>query len=308
MQLPFVLRYAPALFVIIAAFSVFAVPQETLSQSSAPLTGYAWSETAGWVSFNCSDLGTCGTSSYGLSIAADGTISGYAWSENLGWISANAADLSGCPTAPCTARMNDLAMQGWMKALSANDAQSGGWDGFISLSGSNYGPTLSSGVLSGYVWGDTVVGWLSFAAGSAPVSTTWLPVCASAYSCTDSTHRQNACAGAPIESCTAGLICATGVCVLPVEPSTPPGDELKVSPQLVGYGGTVTVSWNVSDATECSVTENNPSFVDSWTGPSGSHTSAPITDETTYTLSCTGTGGTLTQTATVRRAPNWREL
>ncbi len=274
------------------------------------VTGWAWSDTIGWISLNASDTGTCTNTNYGLTIAADGTMSGYMWNENVGWVSANAADLTGCPTAPCTARMNQYAMQGWMKVLSANDAQSGGWDGFISLSGSGYGPTLatSGGLISGYAWGDMNTGWVSFGAASAPITTTWTPQCANIYSCSDSTHRVNSCTGATPVACAAGLICSGGACVTPPAPSAAIGGDLKATPQLIRPGGTTVISWNIQNATTCSVTEDNTAINDSWTGVTGSKTTSAISAQTIYTLSCTGAGGTLTQTTTVTQNPNWKEL
>src|SRR5712691_11367984 len=72
-------------------------------------------------------------------------ISGYAWSDNVGWVSANASDLSGCPESPCSARLQEGELRGWLKALSANGSQNGGWDGFISLSGPGYGVSSAGG-------------------------------------------------------------------------------------------------------------------------------------------------------------------
>lgn len=286
--------------------------QCTLVPGGTPITGYAWSDTVGWLDMSCQNSGTCATSDFGLSIADDGSISGCAWSENVGWVSAAAEDLTGCPSGTCNARMDELALRGWMKVVNASDAQSGGWDGFISLSGTSpaYGPTLASSTLSGYAWGDTNVGWVSFNAGTAydPVQTTWLPTCATQYACTDTTHRQSACTNAPIEACNPGLICSAGACVLPPAPFTAPGSELKVSPNLASYHQTVVVSWDVQEADSCTVTENNPDFTDTWDTLSGAETSSPITRVTTYTLSCTGPGGDLTQTATVSRRPEWREI
>lgn len=297
--------------VLVAVVLAFAMkPEETISQSSVALTGYAWSDTIGWISLHCSNHGTCGTSNYGLSIATDGTISGYAWSDNVGWVSADSSDLTGCPTSPCTARMSEYAMQGWLKARAASDAQSGGWDGFISLSGSGYGPTLSGNTFSGYAWGDTNVGWLSFSSAYHSARTDWNPVCENSYICTDITHRQSACSGAPIEACSSGLICSGGGCVIPPAPSTGTGRELLVQPDLITQGQSVNVSWGpVANADTCSVTEDNPSPAvnDLWTGVSGSYQSDVLDVETTYTLLCAGAGGNLTQTATVNIAPSWRE-
>ncbi len=293
--------------------SFLLLPQESQSQGSGtPITGYLWSETIGWISLNCSNTATCATSNYGLAIDASGVLSGYAWSEHVGWISANAANLTGCPSGTCNARMDELALKGWMKVVNASDAQSGGWDGFISLSGTSptYGPTLAGGTFSGYAWGDMTVGWISFNAGTSytPAETTWLPVCATTFVCTDDTHYQSSCTNAPIEQCATGFICSAGACVVPPAPFASPGDELAVSPTLIASGDTVTVSWNVQNADNCTVTENNPSITDAWNGIAMSTTSSPLTRSTTYTLQCTGPGGDLTQTATATLAPEWREI
>src|SRR5512133_3036518 len=62
------------------------------------LSGYAWSENIGWISFNCTNNNSCGTSgNYGVNVSTT-NLSGYAWSENIGWITFNSAELSGCPS------------------------------------------------------------------------------------------------------------------------------------------------------------------------------------------------------------------
>lgn len=143
-------------FLIISALTLQAISNASAQGSGSTVTGYAWSDTVGWMSLS--------GGSYGISVSSTGTLSGYAWSDTIGWVSANTSDLSGCPSAPCTASIDSNgAMRGWLKALSGGSAQSGGWDGFISLSGSNYGPVRqSNGTFSGYAWGDINVGWLDF--------------------------------------------------------------------------------------------------------------------------------------------------
>src|SRR5437588_258424 len=117
-------------FVLIAMLLLAVHPRSVLSQSSTnTIIGYAWSDTIGWVDLNCANSGTCGTNNFGLSYGSDGTLSGYAWSDNVGWISANSSDLVGCPTFPCTATLSQSGLSGWLKALSANGTQTGGWDG-----------------------------------------------------------------------------------------------------------------------------------------------------------------------------------
>lgn len=143
--------------VISIGFILFSMKPNVYAQSSnSSITGYAWSETIGWVSFD--------GSGYGLSVSLGGVISGYAWSENIGWVSANGADLAGCPSSPCSARIdNDGTLHGWLRAISGGSSQSGDWDGFISLSGGGYGPEKDSdGSFNGYAWGSDVVGWLDF--------------------------------------------------------------------------------------------------------------------------------------------------
>lgn len=127
------------------------------------LTGWAWSENVGWISFNSTNQG--GGANYGLNVASgcisDCAISGYAWSEHIGWISFNSGDVAGCPSSPCAPVLNRLSgeVSGWAKALAASGS---GWDGWIHLNGSNYGVTVSACVWDGWAWSSDVVGWVHF--------------------------------------------------------------------------------------------------------------------------------------------------
>jgi hypothetical protein len=313
---------APPVFVAtLAALSVVALailvhPSSseaviTPPPSGGAVTGWAWSDTVGWIDLNCSNDNTCGTSNYGLSIDDSGNLSGYAWSDNVGWVSANASDLTGCPTAPCGAKMSGSTITGWLKALSGGEAQSGGWDGFISLSGSGYGPTLSGGVFSGYSWGDTNIGWMDWSL----ARTTYSP-CVSQNICSGDTVI-NSCTNEVVENgnCSAqGQICSAGACIVPPPPSDAPFStftgHLTAKPALVHTGETTKVYWNISDVVDssCSVTGNG----NSWTGlafsGSGGKTTSRITSQTIYTLSCTGIDHSIfTETATVNIIPVFQE-
>lgn len=294
---------------LIAGALVFHPGYSQASGTAGSMTGWAWSDTIGWIDLNCSNDNSCGTSSYGLTIGSDSTISGYAWSDNVGWVSANASDLTGCPTAPCSARMSGSAMAGWLKVLSSSDSQSGGWDGFISLSGSGYGPTLASNAFSGYSWGDVNVGWVNWDL----ARTTYSP-CVSQNICS-SNDVVDSCTGATVQSCTSGTICSAGACVVPPAPADSPSDgftgHIVARPAIVQIGHTTRVFWhidNVVDST-CSVTGTNG---DSWTGssyagPSGRVSSA-ISSQTIYSLSCVGLdASTLRETATVNIIPVFQE-
>lgn len=141
------------------------------------VTGYAWSDNDGWISFGCGNDSSCNTVEYGVDIdATTGLFSGYAWSDNSGWISFNTSDLAGCPSGTCEARVTGgfigefpKAVTGWAKVLSLV-SESGG--GFISLSGAapDYGVQLASdGKFSGYAWASDGIGWISFGTTTAPV-------------------------------------------------------------------------------------------------------------------------------------------
>ncbi len=67
------------------------------SSTTGTLTGFAWNDTIGWISFNCDNSshegGTdqCATSDYSVIIDANGDFSGCAWNDTIGWISFNSA-------------------------------------------------------------------------------------------------------------------------------------------------------------------------------------------------------------------------
>jgi len=123
---------------------------------------------AGWISFNSDDIGS--GIGYGVNVNALGAITGQAWSEHMGWVSFDS--VSGCPgTAPCapTINLTTGAFSGWARALASSDAQAGGWDGWIALTnngtgGPAYGVTvnITTGDVSGYAWGGDVMGWINF--------------------------------------------------------------------------------------------------------------------------------------------------
>lgn len=113
----------------LAGYSIFQGNIETsIAGSGDNVSGWAWSSTSGWVSFNCTNSGSCSQSSYGVNVEPNtGLMSGYAWSPVVGWISFNIADLIGCPTAPCEARVAGglsgtfpKEASGWAKVLTTN--------------------------------------------------------------------------------------------------------------------------------------------------------------------------------------------
>jgi hypothetical protein len=302
-----------SLLIIGATF--FIAPRPVLSQATpTSIAGYAWSDNIGWIDLNCSNSGVCGTNPFGLSINASGGISGYVWSDSVGWISANSSDLTGCPSGPCTATLAGGALSGWLKALSADNK---GWDGWISLSGSGYGPTVTNGLFSGYAWGSDVVGWVSFANAYTPCS---VPT---TYTCTgtgNQTITQNVTAtncqvtNTNLATCVSPQFCTTGsaICLFPSPEVVPNGNQtgnLTARPSLIPFGRNIKVYWDIAYVQSCTVTGTDG---DSWTGLTSGltgTTSSAIKQQTVYTLSCLQDDGVthFTQTATVNVAPTYQE-
>jgi hypothetical protein len=82
---------------------------------------------------------------------------------------------------------------------------------------------------------------------------------------------------------------------------------LRAVPSLIRRGETTKVTWSAANVASCTVTGENG---DSWTGlvsPVGGRISRPITQRTTFTLTCLGGGNTLVKTAVVNVLPNWEE-
>ncbi|MEK7647105.1 MAG: myxococcus cysteine-rich repeat containing protein [Patescibacteria group bacterium] len=253
------------------------VPESGAVAGDTPLRGYAWSDNVGWLSFSCENTSYCATSNYGVVIDASGVLSGYAWSDNIGWVSFHTFDLVGCPSGSCEARYNPGLgkLTGWARALVYQSAENG-WDGWISLSGSNYGVTVdrSTGDLANYAWSDMVMGWLSF-------------------------------------NCENTGVCGTSPYKVYALFSDIPLVELKADGALsviyITLGQNAVISWNMQNVDSC-VASSSP--VDSvwdnnsiWNNPtnylpSGSLTVSPAIT-TVYTLTCTGPRGTVQSSVTV---------
>lgn len=94
---------------------------------------------------------------------------------------------------------------------------------------------------------------------------------------------------------------AAGTYAMSVAPA--PTVTLTASPTSVASGGTVSLTWNAQNATSCtaSASPSNSAWSGSETASSsgGPVTSSALTADTTFTLSCTGAGGTASGTAAV---------
>jgi hypothetical protein len=95
--------------------AVLAVSSPARSQSSSTsVSGWAWSDTIGWVALNCltpgADPSGCSThGDWGLVADSSGNLSGYAWSDQVGWIQAG-------PTSCGTQANISGGLTGWLRA------------------------------------------------------------------------------------------------------------------------------------------------------------------------------------------------
>lgn len=202
-----------ALFLLVfAAASVVKIHAGTSDSGS----GWLWGGGAGpndgtntnvgWISINNTNQG--GATNYGVNIpSGNGDVTGYAWSENIGWISFNAADTASCPQNPCGAvRVVGNNIKGWARIMSIPQAgaNAGGWQGWISLSGPQYGVKINAdNTLTGYGWSDEL-GWIDFSR-------------AKVKSCSPMTcSTKILCQGASYSSCDGASFCgsADATCAL----------------------------------------------------------------------------------------------
>ncbi len=234
-------------------FAVFGGISVRAQSGGQPVTGWAWSSNIGWINFN--------GAGYGVSEnPGTGALSGYAWSSNIGWISFNAAAVSGCPSGSCAPRVNSATgnLSGWARACAAFinktacsgalDPNSGGWDGWIALSGTAidgtvYGITRSgaTGAWSGFAWGSDTVGAISMS-GTAN--------------------------GVPY-----GVF---GNCSGPCSGAISPQAFLYVDAPTIALGESTTLNWSSSNANSCTGTGFTAG------GPSGNRSTGTFSTPGTY--------------------------
>ncbi len=137
---------------------------------------------------------------------------------------------------------------------------------------------------------------------------------ATTYSCGGTatiieTATSSACAVTvtnPYASCSSPSFCSSGSATCLYNTIT---GNISASPWFVPSGDTTTITWSTTNAVSCSVTGNG----NTWSTTAGSQTSNPITDYTTYTLSCDdGDADTVkddfTDSVNIFQVPNWFEV
>ena len=180
--------------IVFAVGAVF-MAQPVAATTTDNLSGFAWSDNVGWISFNDTNPPT-GGAPYGVDVSLTGIITGNAWvnpedtfagamlspwmatdsttkTDNIGWLSFNIADTTGCPSAPCQATLNKSTGQvtGWARFMLKGELQYNGW---VHLSGtatdgSSYGVQVTGCQWDGYAWSEDF-GWIHFLGASYNVT------------------------------------------------------------------------------------------------------------------------------------------
>jgi len=280
--------------IVFIGISYFSPLQKSSASATDNVQGFAWTDTIGWISFNCSSTGACppnGPTNHGVALdLTTGNITGYAWSDNIGWIkfdptftgpgtfggnqygakffdSGNGAGKVKGWARACTAFQNQLTCSGQPKVL--NGPSLGGWDGWISFDcsddsvngciSSNYGvtydSTLTPGEFSGFAWGSMFVGWISF-------NHKDMPSTPSNYVVTGPTKNS----GPNLTCFNNKTSCPTPNINLEVKESSPATLPYGSSVTLNSTGGNVDLNWSndaqgiASSSLICDLTSTNPWF------------------------------------------------
>jgi len=152
-------------------------PSTECNGVTAFMSGYAWSENIGWISFRGPGYGV--DIDYGdhMCCPCNEDLFGYAWSENIGWITFNDAELAGCPYGTCGFWIGGLPddpvrpLKGWARACyvfesgcsGPLDPQRGNDEGWIKFDGPDYQVNYHADIdqFKGWAWSSDF-GWISF--------------------------------------------------------------------------------------------------------------------------------------------------
>jgi len=133
------------------------------NNGAGTLTGWAWSDSIGWISFSCTNVsGECLTSNYGVYIDSSGNFHGYAWNDSIGWISFNCLDIS---VSFCGSTSNYEVATSWIPVPAVGTLDSATFD-----TGSTNGAQLNSVIWHGSLNG-LAVGSVGFQFATSSIST-----------------------------------------------------------------------------------------------------------------------------------------
>ncbi len=306
---PFHISVCIAVLAVAYMFGSSMAPYRAAAASPMPITGWAWSSASpgvGWISFSGPGYGV-------FEDTTTGAFSGYAWSSNIGWISFAASDAT--HPAPNIASGTGK-ITGWVRACAAFanknacsgalDPKSGGWDGWIALSGvaadgSSYGIVQNAACAwTGYAWGSDAIGAINVSGSTADGSSYGVvgvdpTVCASvnggwstfsscSVSCGGGTQTRSCTNPSPTNggaACTGptSQSCNTQACA--------PIATLFANPHTIDNGQSSTLIWSSTNATSCT----SAGGFSTGGATSGSASTGVLTSTQNYQINCTGPGG-----------------
>jgi hypothetical protein len=119
---------------------------QVFNDGAGNLSGWAWNDTIGWVSF-CGSACGVGTVPYRVTIDSGGNFRGWAWNDLAGWITFNCLDVGG--SAYCSGTSNFEVLTSWTAT-----STSGMLDSAIFDTGDVLGAQLNSVMWLGNLPGD----------------------------------------------------------------------------------------------------------------------------------------------------------
>lgn len=288
---------------LLVALCLFIGFGAAVAFASSVSTGWVWSSTIGWISAdNTNDPNAdLALVDHDGDPTTDPVLEGYMWSDNMGWL--RFTDWANCPenaTGDCQPRIQQnptnpaqYEVVGWARFCSAVDnpatgvvecdagpaqANAGGWDGWVSLSCRNE----TSGTCADPSDPDEY-GWI--------IDTSSGEVTASTF----------AWGGMNVGWIDGGGPGAGGGLMIGQVPSidsfTVDGDD------EIRLGSSISLEWTVQGSDSCTAS-------DGWSGSlastNGTHTQnvTPPQGNTTYTLTCTGNGFSVSESVTVLARPD----
>ena len=227
------------------------------------------------------------------------------------------------------------ATDGSGRVLGASTGPGDGWDGWVSLSGDKYSVDLSAGTLSGFAWGDDVVGWITFnGAVNAPIPSVTLEAkdTSGNWQSDDVTIKQggdvdlrwsssnvSTCEldgasvnvnGSKTETDLSSTQTYEVTCRNTLGTSVTDDVEVKVasvtlnaSPNPVKSGSSTMLSWSSNEVNSCTATEGAGFDTGAGSATSGSDESGSITASETFKIECATDGPTVNASTTVSVTP-----
>lgn len=273
--------------------------------STGALSGHAWSEYYGWISFNGSDLAGC-VPALTQATRTGNNISGGARILAIrdAVMAGNAGDYDGCID------LSGVSVDGVGSAATLTGYAWSSDLGWIQMSGSGFGVVLNNPSLVFTANGGTSVSvdandpvtfeWIVTGMNSCVASGDW----SGAKAFADGTHVETVTPTTAVTNYTLTCIDDNGLSLAETVTVTvnPPSITFTSNPPLIGPGDSSDLDWTVTGATGCSIPASME-IAGQWENPVSLSDMRTVTPSyapvTTYTLECTGIGGTTPSSVTV---------